>query len=236
MQGRSPKGVAVILGNCGIPGKEAELDKWYVEMHIPDVTKPGIFSIATRYENPAAKPEAPRYLAVYETDRDDPGAAWGENRKHTAPLREQGRIHAAMKASFVGIYKRHGKVGGKPGSRKTTGILLVLTDCKDPAREAEFDKWYDDVHLGDIIDTGLYFAATRYVNTNFTPGQPKYLAIYETDKPDPIAASNELFSKEVPKLAKAGHLSPVIKVGLTSPFKMTYSQADAKAAAKASAR
>lgn len=238
MQGRTPTGIAAVFGNCRDPQKEAELNEWYVNMHIPDVTKPGIFPIATRFENPAAKStaESPRYLAVYETSRPDPAAAWTENRKHTAPLREQGRIHPAMAASMVAVFKRLGAAAGQRGKKRTTGILAVLADCKDPAREAEFNKWYDQVHLGDVLKTGLYFAASRYVNTGITPGQPRYLAIYETDVHDPIGVVGEVL-KLAAEWGKQGRMSPDLQIRHVWPFVMTYSQADAraKAAAKAGA-
>ncbi len=236
MQGRNPTGIACVFGNCADPAKEAELNRWYVEMHIPDVTKPGIFPLCTRFENPTAKggAESPKYLAIYETTRPDPAAAWTENRTHTAPLREQGRISPHMKSTLVAVFKRMGPAAGAPGRKKTTGALVVLTDCKDPAREAEFNKWYDQVHLGDIIGTGLYFAAARYVNTGLTPGQPKYLAIYETDRPDPIGALAEL-QKLLVQPPLSTRRTDTLALRLSAPFKLTYSQADALAVAKAGA-
>ena len=33
------------------------------------------------------------------------------------------------------------------------------SDCSDPSREEEFNRWYDDIHLPDVLSTGLYHAA-----------------------------------------------------------------------------
>ena len=78
-------------------------------------------------------------------------------------------------------------MGSPPSSdRPVTGVLIVLVDCGDPAREAEFNAWYDDVHVPDILSTGAYYSAVRYENTDTESGGPRYLAVYETDAADPI--------------------------------------------------
>jgi hypothetical protein len=38
----------------------------------------------------------------------------------------------------------------KPGT--TRSILLVATRCTDPAQEADFNRWYDTVHVPDVLD------------------------------------------------------------------------------------
>lgn len=73
-------GLLLVLTNA-VDGREAELDRWYDDTHVPDVLAvPGVMS-AQRYriadvaqpevegiEAPA--PPAHRFLAVYELDRD----------------------------------------------------------------------------------------------------------------------------------------------------------------------
>ena len=34
----------------------------------------------------------------------------------------------------------------------TAGLLIVATKCNQPPREAEWEAWYDDVHLPDLLD------------------------------------------------------------------------------------
>ncbi len=233
MQGRSHNGIVTVLANCTDPAKEAEFNEWYVGMHVLDVTEPGIIGSCTRFHNPAATggAESPKHLAVYETDREDPAEAWAENRKHTASLKERGRIHPAISSTMVAVWKRLGASAGAEGRRKTSGTLVVMVDVPDPTREDDFNQWYTDVHIPDILETGLYFSATRYVNTGVTPGQPKYLTIYETDREDAIAAAAELRG-EMGGLASKGRLFDGVKSRFVSPFAMTYSQADALAASK----
>ncbi|MCH7553078.1 MAG: hypothetical protein IIC82_03665 [Chloroflexi bacterium] len=231
MEGRWPNGLTMVFANADDPANEAALDKWYVEMHVPDVTNPGIFPICTRYENPAAKggAEQPKFMASYETERDDPAAAWKENRTHTAPLREQGRISPHIKSTMVGVYK---KVGASPSAagKSTTGILLVLSDLTDPAREAELKKWYLEVHIPDILSTGLYHGAGFYENVGDAPDQPRFLAVYETDQADPMAAVGPTLKQAAEMGKQPGHGIDCLAPKLITGYNLTYSNAAARAA------
>jgi hypothetical protein len=197
MEGRIPTGVSMILANCVPPGKEAEVDEWYINTHIPDVTKPGIFDKATRYEKATASggEKDPRYAILFETSRANVAEAWAENRTHTAKLKDMGRIHPNQKAAMVGVFQRS---AGTPkpltspnaSKRKTTGIILALLNVKEGRTMAEFDHWFNTYHGPDVLSGGVFHTAHRFVNTNVIgPGQPQLLTIYETDASDPIAAS-----------------------------------------------
>ncbi len=87
--------------------------------------------------------------------------------------------------------------------RPTKGVLLVLSNCADPAKEQSFNEWYDKVHVPEIVKLGSYHRATRFVNTEWKPDHPKYLAIYETHWDDPIAAQKAM-SEGYRKLRESG--------------------------------
>jgi len=64
-------------------------------------------------------------------------------------------------------------------------IVLVFTNCADPAREQEFNEWYDNTHVPDILETPGFVGATRYELVGDPgPGQGKYLAIYQVETDD----------------------------------------------------
>ncbi len=65
--------------------------------------------------------------------------------------------------------------------RFPNGVLIALANCNDPSREDEFNRWCDEVHLPDLQSTGLLTNATRFVNVDPQPDQPKYVNIYETN-------------------------------------------------------
>ncbi len=81
--------------------------------------------------------------------------------------------------------KRQSRTGRRAPAVK--GLLLVLTRCKDPAREGEFNRWYDGVHIPHVLETkapGLH-TVRRYKSTRPQPGDPAYLAVYDMSNPDP---------------------------------------------------
>ena len=41
--------------------------------------------------------------------------------------------------------------------RKPTGVLGVMVNNKEPSKEDEFNKWYNETHIPDIVGTGIYY-------------------------------------------------------------------------------
>ncbi|MBM3940020.1 MAG: hypothetical protein FJ318_03825 [SAR202 cluster bacterium] len=64
---------------------------------------------------------------------------------------------------------------------RVNGVYMVFAECADPAQEREFNRWYTNEHLVDVLDTRLFGRASRFVAA--TPDTPKYLAVYETNLP-----------------------------------------------------
>src|SRR5580658_7082259 len=58
-----------------------------------------------------------------------------------------------------------------------TGLLMAWTDI-DPAHEDEFNRWYDDEHIGRLLAVPGFLSAGRY---RALRGGPKYLAMYELE-------------------------------------------------------
>jgi hypothetical protein len=57
-----------------------------------------------------------------------------------------------------------------------------------PGQEAEYNRWYNEQHLGDVLKIDGFVAAQRFKlapKPGEAPGAtPKYLAIYEIDSQD----------------------------------------------------
>jgi hypothetical protein len=66
-----------------VAGREAEYDKWYDDVHLPDVVSvPGVrtaqrFTLGPERRDASAEPEF-RHLAVYEIDSDQPDEVFAE--------------------------------------------------------------------------------------------------------------------------------------------------------------
>ena len=79
-------------------------------------------------------------------------------------------------------------------------MTIVATECS-PEKEAEFNKWYNEVHVPLIFKFKGNKKVTRYrlVDTmGEDKGQVKYLACYEYESPEALDA----FAKS-PELAAA---------------------------------
>lgn len=73
------------------------------------------------------------------------------------------------------------------------GILLAATYITDPAlSDKTFNKWYNEIHIPDVIATGGISQATRFRNAN-PDATEKYLAIYHV--PDLSIVTSEKFQK-----------------------------------------
>lgn len=62
-------------------------------------------------------------------------------------------------------------------------INLVETFC-NPAREDEYNDWYDNVHVPDILATPGFVRARRFVHKELRDGRGKYMAMYEIESDD----------------------------------------------------
>ena len=67
-----------------------------------------------------------------------------------------------------------------------THRLVVFTQPK-PGQEAEYNRWYDEVHLGDVLKVEGFVAAQRFEVATAQIGDAaeaapaRYLAIYEIE-------------------------------------------------------
>jgi hypothetical protein len=69
----------MIMLSSALPGRDEEYQRWYDEVHIPDMLKVPGFVAAQRFRiarNVTGKTEFP-YVAIYEIEADSPEAAVG---------------------------------------------------------------------------------------------------------------------------------------------------------------
>jgi hypothetical protein len=65
------------------------------------------------------------------------------------------------------------------------GLLLFMTDI-DPALEVEFNRWYEEEHLGERMAIPGFITARRF---QAIEGSPKYLAVYDLESPDVLQSA-----------------------------------------------
>lgn len=70
--------------------------------------------------------------------------------------------------------------------------MIVLTNPVE-GRDAEFNDWYDKVHLRDVGAVPGVTGARRFQAV--PPGEWKYAAIYQLDCDDPQAVMQEIMAR-----------------------------------------
>lgn len=77
-------------------------------------------------------------------------------------------------------------------------LFVVFTEAQ-PGRDAEFNTWYDNQHLPDVLKVPGFRAAQRYrlePDPSAPAGGPsKYLALYEMETDDVAATLADLTSR-----------------------------------------
>ncbi len=72
-------------------------------------------------------------------------------------------------------------------------LFLAMADCSEPSREDEFNKWWDEIHLPDVLSVPGAVWGSRYLNTDPEGNKrPKYLAVYEFETDDIQKLEKEL--------------------------------------------
>jgi hypothetical protein len=70
--------------------------------------------------------------------------------------------------------------------------MVVQSEPVSPSREDEFNDWYDNTHIPEILAVPGFVSARRYkVHGDSATGRA-YLAIYELDADDLMAPATEL--------------------------------------------
>jgi len=90
-------------------------------------------------------------------------------------------------------------------------LLIAKTNCADAAREAEFNEWYDKIHLPDVLETPGFIKATRYEDTKPVEGEAKFIATYEIEADD-IDEAMETLEDNIDKKRAKGRMSELLEL------------------------
>jgi hypothetical protein len=73
--------------------------------------------------------------------------------------------------------------------------FIVLSNPTSPAQEDEYNKWYDDQHIPDVLSLDGYVTAQRFRLADSQVGENnphKYLTLYEMETDNLDASVTEL--------------------------------------------
>ena len=89
-------------------------------------------------------------------------------------------MHPAHAAVAADVYAAHGPFGAKPEpSSALRGHILTHVFCTDPTREAEWDAWYDEQHVPDMLSCGAFNAMSRWRRVPTTRVGSNFLTLYD---------------------------------------------------------
>ena len=180
---RERTGVRFVLTNVTDPSRADDYSAWYDDYENA-IIRPGTIANAFRFENPdAAGTETdPRYAAIYDLVTPDPASAW--------PATENSpdyptRLFADPRSKLVapalrGSYAMTGSMEIRNDERTLTGVHIILSDAgNDAVREQR---------AAAVLDTGFFYAASRFRIIEGSPHPPAWLEIFETGLRDPLSA------------------------------------------------
>jgi hypothetical protein len=182
-------GLLVVYAKCIRGPEEADWDVWEDTVHLPAVCDGDGPWAATRFEL-TARPEPGKlgigftHVTIYELDDRDVGAQAARALARDGVLRRAGRMHPAHATVSADVFAGHGRFGHKPEpSPARHGHILTHVLCNDPTREAEWDAWYDDQHVPDMLSCGAFAAMSRWRRTPPLAVGPNHLTLYDVSTP-----------------------------------------------------
>lgn len=233
MENRYPHAIRMIRTNCADPAQEAGFNEWYDRVHVPDVLSSGMVARVIRYRNTDRQDSGPGYVAIHELAWEDLDAVAREVARTRRRLTQRRGFHPALEIVMAESWKRIGPEFRARGTGQATvaGIFILESRCTSAPQEAEFNAWYEDMHIPDLMNTGLFTNAYRFVllpqsriigpavpgegdvtaGSAGGSGRPTYLAVYETAG-DPLTAVEGFSRDHRPRLKAAGRLSDIIEV------------------------
>src|SRR5262249_34503602 len=138
------------------PWKEDEYQRWYRNVHFPDVTEPAIFVNAEMFHN-ARSPRPPgegKFLAFYETFWEDVPGAVAAFRRWVDVLFAERRIHGGTVNSRSVILRQLGVFFATQRRKRTQSLIAVHIDAA-PGREQELRDWYLGTHVPETVELGI---------------------------------------------------------------------------------
>jgi hypothetical protein len=216
----------MVVYNNEVTGRDEDYRRWYASTHLPWVVGfPDVVSgqLYAKTEITGGVPQHPprNYMILYRIDSSDIKTTYDGFKP--APAAEAPEP-VDESSSYAISYRNYGYEvkGSAPrshhGGTLKTYVFMVL-DEPLAGREADFNSWYDNVHLADLLGTPGLVAAQRYILGDVqrpkTAAAPKYLAIYTLVTDDVLATFGEL-------RARAKSFRPTDSVDATGSAHYTY--------------
>jgi len=202
-------GLLVVYAKCIRAPEERDWDEWEDDVHLPALCTAGGPWVATRFELTARpQPGMPgigfTHVTIYELDESDVAAQATRTLDADDTLRAAGRVHGAHASVGADVLTAHGRFGEKPEpSPALRGHILTNVLCNDPAREDEWDAWYDEQHVPDMHSCGAFGAMSRWRRTPRARVGANFVTLYDVST-DTVEEAVERSAVTLAEIVAAG--------------------------------
>lgn len=182
-------GLLVVHAKCVQPAAATEWNAWEDDVHLPASCGPGGAAAATRFElTGRPEPGMPgigfTHVTILELDDPDVGAHAARILAVDASLRSAGRMHPAHAVIAADAFVAHGPHGWKAApDASRTGHILTHVLCSDPTRVDEWDRWYDEIHVPDMLSCGAFSTVSRWRRLTPATVGANHLTLYDVATP-----------------------------------------------------
>jgi hypothetical protein len=181
MYGVERTGVRFVVSSPSDPDRVNDYHAWY-DIYGTVVTHLGHLVNCFRFENPAAagSKEDPRAVAIYDIVTPDPATAWPatENSERYPKYLFDDPRSSLVSPALRGSWAHAGSLAKEGAHGEVTGVHVILSDG---AGGAAREQW-----ASAVLDTGLFYAASRFKLIEGFPEPATWLEIFETDQQDPL--------------------------------------------------
>jgi len=106
-------------------------------------------------------------------------------------------------------------------------VLVVETNCNDADKESEFNDWYNNIHVPDMLETPGFMRTTRFQNSNPAEGRGKFVAFYEIETED-LGQAMTALQKRFGEVTEQGRMSPLCAIAGATPLLQIYGPVESK--------
>jgi hypothetical protein len=90
-------------------------------------------------------------------------------------------------------------------------LFMVQSNCADSKREQEFNDWYDNVHVPDLLKEDAFVAASRYESLPSQGNQGKFVAVFQLET-DNIKQAMKIHEETEKSLKSSDRVSDLLQV------------------------
>ena len=214
-----------VLSNSRDPGRIDEFERWYTDIHIPDMLETEGYVRGTRYRLAAGLRDAsPEILVLYELDSPDDYRTLNQKMmENMARKQAAGRTSDLMESVTAGFFEQVSETpvwsargAGSSGvlARPPQALLLELAACTDAARIDEVDAWYASAHDPALLRAPAVLNVTRYRWPRPRDGRVQIMSLCGLDdarQQDLEGAMHEVLASADAGGARPDCLEPVIR-------------------------